>query len=347
MDQLILIYLLHEMHAGGYEISKLLDNVIWRLTKDRHAQGQALQQHIEKLRHLCFEAGAMITPATGRDNCPTISRQHRGIIKVPRSENKQGWRFVEWDEDFDVLQNVDETCPFTTQPGTWKPKEIGPKHPGKLPIQKLKPKDRGFDGEPSIRKQQGFSNGDSDDEEQESVGGPYERESLEGYDSYGFKKGATIRRKKHGRSSKTIIVHGRDKTAVPEAQIGYSTRQPSQTSYAPKARRDTSMLDEDETEQDDDELEHQDEDETPRRQLIRFVPGMKRVQHTAVKRQPRNMKADHEDEESDENEERDVSGSGKRPAKKRLLVKILLPKSVLSAYQKGTSTPGVSSQSNI
>lgn len=122
--------------AAGLKCDKLFSNAARRLTNDQNATGQAISQHYDKSRQRMFEAGFMVPPWNGRDNCPTLSRRIRGII-MDRSDEK-GWREVPWTEKLRENGNPDEIETASSHP----PKTV--EDPGKH-VPRLEVEDPGWE----------------------------------------------------------------------------------------------------------------------------------------------------------------------------------------------------------
>lgn len=254
------------MHAGGYQAPALWDNVIYRLTNDPNKTGQALTIHFDRLREQLFDFGYMVPPWNLRGNCPALSRQYRGVIKT---HDKQSWRFVSWDEDFHPSQDwikvngtkvyrrktdwcVVPGCPFNTSAKTGRLVTKTDLKPGQYDPQK--PHDPGFTREPSIRVQHGFGTGskneDSDSDSDSDAERPSDRvrsngsteeqlggaenpnADLDEKDGNGLKTGSSIRRKKHGKSSETIIQQfGRPLALMVDNYSSKKAKQATKTSH--------------------------------------------------------------------------------------------------------------------
>lgn len=65
---------------------------------DPNKTGQALTQHKEKLRTRVFEAGGMVPPWNGRDNCPALLNENTGVCKLEKAVEHKEERFVTWDK---------------------------------------------------------------------------------------------------------------------------------------------------------------------------------------------------------------------------------------------------------
>lgn len=135
-----MLILVHELHAAGLDVTELWNKVIRRLENDPNKTGPTIPQHLDKLRQRVFEAGGMIPPWNGRDNCPTVSQEFRGVLKCPkRSSEGRGWRDVTWDEELeeeidpDVHYNTSVSCISKTVD-----------QPGKKSIRKLTDAQMGF-----------------------------------------------------------------------------------------------------------------------------------------------------------------------------------------------------------
>lgn len=133
-DAQVLLCLHHTLHAHGIDADALWTETIRRVEGDKNKTGQALTQHFDKLRTRVFEAGGMVPPWNGRDNCPRLSNRYRGIIKVDKAIDPRGWREVGWDENLE--ENIDPTVHFNTSvsvPGLAR----SVKEPGKMAAERL------------------------------------------------------------------------------------------------------------------------------------------------------------------------------------------------------------------
>lgn len=147
-DLQLLVTIVHECYAAGLDLRELFNKVSKRLVNDPNEKtGQAISQHIDKLRQRLFEGGAMVPPWNGRDNCPTTSQEFRGVIKAPKKHpNDPGWRDVTWDEK-EPFENIPPDFPFNTAKPCPCPKAEIIDKPGCKPIRSFKDDHaRGFTG---------------------------------------------------------------------------------------------------------------------------------------------------------------------------------------------------------